>query len=172
MFLVRKISRAKWEPKEGLSAEEISADAVTVDLRTRDNSLSFWKCKSDSDKSVEDVALAIASKAQCVEKVDLVWVADGKLRDDGQILKDTDGETYVEDLVKKHVDVCMLDYVRLGKVARLVAAAIKANQYRRLTKRRIAQLLATAVEQGRINFDDLEEGVKTKVQNLLVKDSS
>ena len=35
MFLARKITRAKWSNKAELSADEIPADAVTADLRTR-----------------------------------------------------------------------------------------------------------------------------------------
>lgn len=56
MFLARMISRSKWEPKSRMHAEEISADAVTGDLRTQDNSLSFWRCPSGSAVELEDVA--------------------------------------------------------------------------------------------------------------------
>ena len=41
MFVARMITRAKWDPKPELQTGEISADAVTGDLRTRYNSLSF-----------------------------------------------------------------------------------------------------------------------------------
>ncbi len=43
MFLARKITQAKWRPKEGFADGEIAADAVNADLRTQDNSLSFWR---------------------------------------------------------------------------------------------------------------------------------
>ena len=35
MFLARKITQAKWRPREGFAEGEIAADAVTVDLKTR-----------------------------------------------------------------------------------------------------------------------------------------
>ena len=50
MFLIRKIARAKWESKDDLSKEEIPADAVTVDLRTSDNVLSFWNANRILEK--------------------------------------------------------------------------------------------------------------------------
>ena len=167
MFLVRKISRAKWNPEEGLSAEEIPADAVTVDLRTKDNSLSFWECKSDSRENIEEVALAIAAAGDHVERLDLVWIADEKFQEDGQMREYSEGRTPLEDFAKQHVDVYRLDYVRLGKIASRIATTIKAGNHLRLTKGSLTRLLATAVKQGRIDLDRLEDRIKAEVQKLI-----
>ncbi len=171
MFLIRKITRAKWGLKQGLSSEEIPADAVTVDLRTKGNSLSFWKCKSDSRENIEEVALAIVAAGNSIERLDLICIANDKLQEDGQTWKDTDGRTPVEDLVKQHVDVYRLDYVRLGKIASRISTEIKADGYTYLTKKALAKLLATAVKQERIDLDKLEEKVKVEVQKLLDKET-
>ncbi|MDE0554264.1 MAG: hypothetical protein OXI24_08630, partial [Candidatus Poribacteria bacterium] len=125
MFLARKISRAKWETKEELSEGEISADAVTADLRTNDNMLSFWRCGSGMKAQVEDAALAIAAASDRVDKLDIVWVDEDELKTDGQTLEDTPGRTHVTELIDRHVDVCQLDYVRLGNVAHHVLTAIE-----------------------------------------------
>jgi len=159
MFLIRKITRAKWGLKQGLSGKEIPADAVTADLRTKENSLSFWKCKSDSRENIEEAALAIVAAGNSVERLDLVCIANDKLQEDGQTWKDTDGRTPVEDLVKQHVDVYRLDYVRLGKIASRIATAIKADGYIYLTKKSLTKLLVAAVKQKRIDLDQLEEKV-------------
>ena len=172
MFLVRKITRAKWGPQKGLSSEEIPADAITADLRTKGNSLSFWECKSDSREDVEEAALAMVAAGNCVERLDLVWIADDKLNEDGQTRKYSDGRTPVGDLVKQHVDVYQLDYVRLGKIASRIVTAIKAGEHLRLTKASLTKLLVTAVKQRRIDLNKLEEKVKAEVQKLLDKDSS
>ena len=172
MFLVRKITRAKWGPQEGLSSEEIPADAITADLRTKGNSLSFWECKSNSRENVEEAALAMVAAGNCVERFDLVWIANDKLNEDGQTWKYSDGRTPVGDLVKQHVDVYQLDYVRLGKIACRIVTAIKAGEHVRLTKDSLTKLLVTAVKQGRIDLNNLEEKVKAEVQKLLDKDSS
>ncbi len=167
MFLARKITRAKWSPKKGISTKEISADAITADLRTRDNNLSFWKCDPTSNESIENVALAIAATGERVDKVELVWISDDKLPDDCKTLKNTEGETPVTDLAKQHFDLCELDYVRLGKVAHIITAAIKAEQYHRLTESSVTKLLAKAVEQERLDLNDLKKKVKKKVKKLL-----
>ena len=167
MFLARKITRAKWEPKKKLSVGEISADAVTADLRTRENSLSFWRCGLGEQSQIEDVVLAIASAGERLDKLDIVWLSEDDLQADGQTFQDTDGLTPVTEFVKRHVDVCRLDYVRLGKVARRIATAIEENRYRRLSKKRITDLLAAAVGQGRIKLADLQESIAAEVQKSI-----
>ena len=168
MFLARKISRAKWDPKSGLSPDEISADAVTGDLRTQGNSLSFWQCGIGEKDEVEEAVLAIAAAGERIDRFDVVWLADDELRADGQALKDTKGKTPVTDLVDSHVDVCRLDYVRLGKVARNVVTAIEENRYLRLTKARVTKLLASAVTDKRVALDDLNGRIQMEVRKWLL----
>ena len=167
MFLARKITRAKWVVKQDLSAGEISADAVTGDLRTQENSLSFWQCRMGAKADVEEAALAIAAAGNRVDKLDLVWISDDEFRADNQQWKDTEGRTPVARLARRHVDVYRLDYVRLGKVARRIAAAIEENRYDRLTKSRVMNLLIAAVRQGLVELDDLQEGVQAEVGKAL-----
>ena len=167
MFLARKITRAKWNPKVELSASEIPADAVTVDLKTTENSLSVWRCGIGRMEQVEEAALAIAAAGDRVDKLDIVWFTDDDLRADGQTLKDTKGKTPVTDLIDRHVDVSRLDYVRLGKVARRVVTAIEEKRYRRLTKTRITKLLASAVTDKRLALNDLGSKIQKEVQQSL-----
>ena len=170
MFVARKITRSKWEPKQGMQAGEISADAVTGDLRTQENALSFWRCASDTGADLEDAVLAIAAGCNGVDKVEIVWLEDEELQADGQTLEDTDGCTPVADLVECHVDVRQLDYDRLGKVARRVVSAIAADQYRRLTKVCVRKLLESAVSEGRVSLEALSEKIQTELQRSLGAD--
>ena len=48
------ITRPKWQPKDGLALDEIPADAITADLRTANNALSFWQCGQATDLEVSD----------------------------------------------------------------------------------------------------------------------
>lgn len=167
MFLARKIARAKWDVKRnvqrGLEEGEISADAVTGDLRTQKDTLSFWRCRTGSDDDIKDAALAIAASGERLDKLDIVWLADDELQADGQILRDTEGRTPVAGFAERHVDICQLDYVRLGKVAQRVVAAIEEQRWRRLTKARVKGLLAAAVQQRRINPDELADRLQAEI---------
>jgi hypothetical protein len=164
MFLARGITRAKWVPKQDLSTGEISADAVTVDLRTQGNTLSFWRCHTETNGDVEEAALAIAAARGRVDKLDIVWLTDDELQADGQTLKNTIGRTPVTDLTRRHVDVCRLDYMRLGSVARRIARALENGRCRRLTKQRIITLLTAAVAQDRIDLDKLSDNIKKELR--------
>lgn len=168
MFLTRKFSRAKWDVTRnvarGLAEGEISADAVTVDLRTREDTLSFWRCGTGTVEEIEDAALAIAAAGERLDRLDIVWLADDEIHTDGQSLKDTEGQTPVVDLVDRHVDICRLDYSRLGEVARRVVAAIEDNRCRRLTKARVKQLLVTAVEKGRVAPEKLANDLREEIE--------
>ena len=156
MFLARMVTRAKWEGRDGLAAAEIAADAVTGDLRTQRNALSFWECGAGTPDDVEDAALAIAAGRDDVAKIEVVWLADDDLIADGQTLRNTEGRTPVTELVPRHVDVCQLDYVRLGTLARRVRRALEAERYLLLTRARVARILAAAVTHGRVGLGDLE----------------
>ena len=136
---------------------------MTGDLRTQDNSLSFWRCRDGVDGDVEEAALAIAAAGDRLDKIDIVWLPDDELRADGQILKDTEGRTPVVDLADRHVDICKLDYTRLGRVAQRVVAAIEGGRCRRLTKVRIKGLLVRAVQQERIALDELADGLRAEI---------
>ena len=163
MFLVRAITRAKWNAANELSAGEIPADAVTIDLRTRGNSLSFWRCPTDTDVGAEEAALAIATARERLDRLDIVWLSDEDLQADGQSLNDTEGRTPVTDMADMHVDVSHLDYVRLGRVADRVAEAIESGRYRRLSRASVRRLIEAAIAQGRIDIETLSERLRSEV---------
>ena len=165
--MARKITRAKWETKQGFADGEIQADAVTADLRTQENSLSFWQCGDGTTGEVEKAALALAAGFERVDKLEIVWISEDELRADGQNWAETAGQTPVTDLNNLHVDLSRLDFVRLGKVANRVATAIADRRYRRLSKGCVTNLLASAVRQDRVKLDALEIKVRMEVSKLL-----
>ena len=167
MFLARKITRAKWVRNPELSAGELAADAVTADLRTSGNALSFWRCGSAAEAEVERVALAMAAAGDRIDRLDLVWIAEEDLAADGQAWKDTEGRTPVAESRGFHVDVIRLDYVRLGGVARRIADAIASERCLRLTRVRVKKLLVAAVVRGDVELADLADRIGNEVGDAL-----
>lgn len=167
MYLARRIARAKWDKtrnlQRGLADDEISADAVTGDLRTRDNSLSFWRVRTQADGEIEDVALAIAAAGERLDRLDMVWIAEKELQADGQVLEESTGRTPITDLADRHIDICRLDYSRLGKVARRVAAAIEGDQCCILPKGRVKKLLVEAIKAGRVTPEKLADRLRSEI---------
>ena len=163
MFLVRKITMAKWRPRPYLPAGAIQADAISVDLRTNENRLSFWKCATDSEEHVADAALAIAAAGNRIDKIQVVVLEDRLLRDLGLTLMDSEGRTPIEDLKSSHTDVVHLDYARLGEIAGRVAEAARNRPQRLFERERIFNLIQTAADQNRVNRDDLPEGIRSRL---------
>ena len=167
--MARKISEAKWRtsPEPEWSEGEIPADAVTIDLRTRENTLSFWRCGDGSEAEVEEAALAMAAGGDHIETVVMVWFLEEDLESAGLRITPNDGETTVEDLVALHVDSPHLDYGRLGEVARFVAGAVADGRLRRIKRKDVKGLLLRAVRGGRARLDDFEERVRQELQKAL-----
>ncbi len=167
MFLARKISKAKWEPGADFRDGEISADAVTADLRTKENNLSLWRCGTGTPEEVDEVVLALTASYVKVGVCDVALIAEEELTAAGYVLEESGGNTTVGDLVSQHVDLVRLDYDRLGHVARCVSAAVAAGRFRRTQVPKVLDLLVTAVEDERLPLDALREKVRRRVEDRL-----
>jgi hypothetical protein len=164
MIFARKIGRAKWDPQEYLGDGEISADAVTADLRTMNNAVSFWRFESEND--IDNAILALASIMDSAETFDVAWVNDS-ISAPEFFIEATPGKTPVESLSDKHADIGRLDIVRLGKLAALIHGAIQAGHCKRLYKKDVVALLASAVRKGTLRLDRIKEKVRPQIEQYL-----
>jgi hypothetical protein len=171
-WLVRKISRAKWEPKPELEPTFIAADAVTIDLRTSNNRLSLWECDQDqAEAELSKVAVALAGSLERPDKLDIAWFEKSLLESIGVQFEKTEGDTPLTDLKCLHVDAVSLDLSRIEQLSRLLAHAIRKDEnHRRFTKTDILELLCQAVREGRLSLNDLrdeQEKLREAVRNRL-----
>src|SRR3974390_2914323 len=98
LFLARSISIAKWNARINLEPHQIPADAVTADLRTANNTLSFWLCDPSQESSLEEVALALSSARDQVQRLDLVWLPEQQISQMKIKLEPTRGDTAAKSL--------------------------------------------------------------------------
>ncbi len=168
-FVARKIARAKWDSREGVGDNEIPADAVTNDLRTSANALSFWNCGAAQKDDLERVVLALASGAERLDKIDLAWIPITEIEKARLVIEQTDGQTPVAILIKEHVDVSRLDFVRLGKVAALLADAIEEDRYKRVRKKQVTDVIIDARKRGLLSLTDLSEKVRDEVKKAMAE---
>lgn len=159
--VARMVSRAKWTAREGFGADEIPADAIS-DLRTQENTLSFWRVADNDDPWWQEVALALAAARDQLAPIDVVKVDESLLQAAAGTLENTRGNTPVGDLVERHVDASHLDSVRLCAVARIVLDAV--GEVRRLTRKEVKKLLADAIEGGRLAVDSLHEKLRNEIR--------
>lgn len=172
-WIVRKISRVKWDPFPDQDPDNISADAITGDLRTRENGLSFWECES-IDQSLGDVALVFASAFERLDLVDLAWVEKNCVTDLGIEFQKTLGATIVSDMQKFHVDAVNLNLKGISNLGRLFASQIRhEDNYKRFCRTEIKRLVADAVLEQRLHLEDLKDKLRKSISlHLNEKDSS
>lgn len=162
MFLARKITRAKWG-EQAIPVEQLAADAVTADLRTQNNTLSFWRCGSARPEEIDAAVLALAAGSERLDKVELVWLSEEDLRADGLTLSETKGRTPVPSLAEQHVDVQGLDYGGLGRVARRILSALAKDCCQRTAKAKVKRILAKAIADKRLQREALQPKVAAEV---------
>ena len=166
MWLAHKVTFSKWDPHPQIEGADFQADAVTADLRTYDNVLSFWHCGDPdaTDGEVEEAALAMASIMDKANKVELVWLDRSELEQAGYMVEQSNGETKIPDLVSKHYDVGYFDYVRLGDMALRVQTAMTNGQRRLFRRAQVLGLLAKAARQKRFDPDTLKDKLRSEVK--------
>jgi hypothetical protein len=166
----RKIShRAKWGDVEGFAAGEISSDAVTRDLGTLNNELSFWSCSSADDSELHETVLAMAANGDRLDRMDVVWLERADVERASVSIQPSphNANTPVETIKNKHVDFAKLDLVRLGRVAVLMRDAIVGNGCKRFAKDDVLKVLVEAVRDGRLKLEQLKDGLRKKVEAAL-----
>lgn len=164
-MLARKISRAKWEPIGYLAENEIRADAITLCLRTSGDALSWWHCEGE-ERDVAEVALALAtgSKITNFDKIDVVLLPEIDLLAAGLTTGPEAGDTPIEELKLRHVNVVNLDLERLGDIAKVLAPRIrKGDLVFPFTTARLKNLVRTAIQDGRLHPHDLNEKLQEKL---------
>jgi leucyl aminopeptidase (aminopeptidase T) len=160
-LLVREIVKAKWMQHEILSVEDVSADAITNCMKTKENTLSAWQVAEE--KTIEDAALAIVSSHQHLDTIDVVCLDPSSLESNGIKLQSIPGNTPVKYLKDQHIDICDLTYRTLGTVAEQIVHVLKEGKDVRYTKGKIKKLLKDAIDQGHLQRDDLDESLSKKI---------
>jgi len=162
-FLLRKIQKAKWEPKEELPRGAIPADAITSDMRTRSNRLSFWRAGNDGEDAMKEVVLALAANFQRLDKIDIVCIDENSLRDSSIDVQDCPGRTPVRKLKVQHVDAVQLDMEKICLLARTIASSMK-SRFKRFRKKEVGEILLTAVQEGRLELDRLQDNLRSDLR--------
>jgi len=158
-LIVRKIERGKWMQNNILSGADVSADAITNCMKTKNNSLSVWEVSRKDE--VDDIVLALASQSEHIETMDVIVLDRTTLISSGLQLQETDSPTPVRELSQRHRDIVQLTYLSLGVLARITVDAIRNNTLQRYTRGKIKKLIDNAIAAGRLNREGLKENVKS-----------
>jgi len=160
-LLVKKIEKGKWLQNDIIKGEDISADAITNCMKTKNNTLSMWRI--DDEGKIDEAVLAIVSAHQHLESFDVVWMKISQLEEYGIGMQDTPGTTPISDLVERHVDIVNLTYRSLGKVANCIVKSFSDSSVKRYTYASLKKLLKSAIKSGRLEVERIAPSVAEKL---------
>lgn len=141
MRLLRKVSLGKWNLDKAYDGGKIPADALTVDLKTTGNTLSFWRAADEEGE--RKAVLAIVSMQHHLDKLDIVAIDESELPSTS--LKNSEGKSGFKHLDELHVDLVRLDHESHVAAAQIIGRKIAGNQVRRIRKSEMQHMLHAAV---------------------------
>lgn len=171
-YYVRKIARAKWSLLDS-SAEKVidnyRADAIANDMRTTNDTLSFWKAKSFESIDFEPVVIINSLLGDNIKKIDLLCIPEEYLA--GFDMKQENGDTIVYEYRHLHYNLSSLTINRLVEFARdivlqiLLSAEENTKYVKRINEKQQLELLDKWVIDGKITFSEL----KSKQQEAIIR---
>ncbi len=173
--LVRKVEPAAWKATaDGIHVTEVAADFVFTkntsrEIATERCTLSFWRFDPTTRGWEDEAALAIAGGWKTInDGLYIVVLEENIVRDAGIALRESAGETRVDDLRDHHVDAEALDIGRLNVMAKIIADTIR-NAGRVVARSRgdLLTLLANAAEARRLQLAQLPKDLQAQVSGHL-----
>lgn len=158
-YLVRKISRSKWQLTD--EVQPVNADAITLCLKTSSNTLSFWRIDSLDD--IASGVLAIAASNDNLDKLDIIVIDEDKILGLDISIGVTPGKTACEDLISSHRDLINLTVRDLAVVSEAIVDEIRCDKVKRYTLAKLKDLVIKAYDEGRIKPSLLSDGVGRKI---------
>lgn len=151
-YLVRRISRAKWD-NEGynyLDNNNPPADAITSCLRTFNNELSTWLIDDLGDLNQAVLCLVTGSKQENINTLQLIYFDISEIEKRGLILEKTPGDTVIEELKDSHFDIKNLNYDALGRFKDIVLDCLRKDHYKTITRKSLKEILTDSVNKTKV----------------------
>ncbi|MGA2362575.1 MAG: hypothetical protein ABSG73_08945 [Candidatus Aminicenantales bacterium] len=160
-LLLRKIDIGKWRQREFIDNDEISADAITLCLKTSGNTISVWKIESED--YIDEAVLAFISRADHLEAAFFVLLSEEHLNNNKISIEQRDDETPYKAQIKNHMVLTQLSYKTLGVIAHYILNEVKNDKIKSYAEGRLKRMFAKAISSGKIDMADLKDDIKKKI---------
>jgi hypothetical protein len=160
-LLVRKIDKGKWLQMDIENVGNVSADAITNDLKTTSNKLSVWEIASSDD--IDQAVLAMTAGGQHLETIDVVTIDPQHIAAQGIYCLSAEGVTPVDHLKNTHRELPQLSYSKLGAIAHEIVDSIETDSVQRRTMGELREILKKAILEGKLQPDRLSESLRAKL---------
>lgn len=154
--IFKKDDLDKWV--ESVTKDDVCMSDALMTLSTTGNELSFWDLK---EEEMGQAVIAWTSNRDKTVGVFVVSIED-KIKDEIEHNSE-EGQTVIEDLKSKHVNLINLNYEKLGVLAREFTSCIKDVKYKYFSDSDIKKLFYDAIESNRLNVNNLQIKLKNKL---------
>lgn len=158
-FILRKIRKSRWYPKDWLSENDLQSDALG-DLNTKSNELSIWVI--DNDKSnLDRIISALAARCDTISNFDYTLFDQEFFSKNNFKIKKTKGvsaDPAAND--QWHLDLFELSASKILELAKHIR---DKGEKLRIQEKQIKNLISDAIKNGKISIEQLEEGIKSKI---------
>jgi hypothetical protein len=149
-----------------MGPDDIGADAVTICLKTSGNALSLWTCSEDpADIHQIALALALGTDKDRVDTMDVILLPKDLFAARGFVFTATPGQTKLDDLKDRHLDMAELTLAKLSEVAHLIRDGVRQNaDVHRVTVGMMLNLIIDALDNKRIDEANLDATTRAAIQ--------
>lgn len=166
MYLLRKINISNWpDPDNPLELSKINSDAITTDLKTQQNLISWFLIDELNDDNFNLIAAGIGSVFKTKSRVCLVAIPYNEIETVAQSIESTPIKVskYAIKLAgDRHHNIRIDDYGTLGELAKLVSKATVNNieNVRTYSFDNIVDIVKDLNEKTLVNLDNLGLAIK------------
>jgi len=160
-FLVRKIDKGKWLKNDIKNGAPVAADAITICMKTTENTLSTWEIDTPGD--IEKAVLAIVAAGDHLETIDVVILDRQYLDAQGVKAVPVEGKTPIATLRKTHHNLENLTYPKLGILAEHTVEMFRKDLVPRYLERELIRILKEAISQSLLSPGDLQAPISRKL---------
>ena len=125
-YLVRKIKPSLWPDWEHTRINnifELSADTITNDLKTTDNTLSLWEIESLDE--MKDIAVAMATTRDEIQDFLIIAIPKNSIEKIIKIENNDLGQTAFFKYKNNHYDMVAMTFYEINEFASLICETLK-----------------------------------------------
>jgi hypothetical protein len=168
IVFVRKLSNRRNVKiiQDSISVENISADVVSDEFKTKKSTLSVWET---TDDNIDLGVLAILLSSEHLDTMDFVILNKNTVENNGLSVVESDAESNpLKQATSIHRDICNLQIQDIPKLATVYKDAVsdEANIIRYTTSQ-IKLKIEQAVEKGWVDSSKVSEDIKKKIDALV-----
>lgn len=172
MYYVRKLSKTSNLQKiqNNPSPSIVPADFIGQELRTKENTLSVWRCESPDEEGRKDAIKAALFASSELSATQFIIFDSDMLEAAGIKTCDTVGKTGYKNLEHLHTDLCELTYEKLGRLLDLYyRTSHLKDRIPKIEKEEFKKIALEAYNSNCLDESKMDDHLRNEINKLVKK---